>query len=120
MKSEHHEQCRFFNYVNFLSSLHQDEKELIYAVPSGGYRKPTEAIRLKAEGVRTGIPDVSVDLPRGGFHGMRIEMKRGKGGSLSPDQVRKHELLRKQGYYVVTCNSAEIAITELEKYLGTN
>jgi hypothetical protein len=118
MKSEHHEQCRFFNYVNYLSSLDQDVVELIYAVPNGGSRNPQEAIRLKAEGVRSGIPDVNIDIPSPEYHGMRIEFKRKVGGVTSPAQKRKHRLLRQAGYHVVTCYSAEEAITELENYCG--
>jgi hypothetical protein len=117
MKSEHHEQCRFFNHINFLSGLDQDVIELIYAVPNGGNRSGTEAIRLKAEGVRSGIPDVNIDIPSPNYHGMRIEFKK-KNGILSQAQVRKIKLLRQAGYYVAVCWSAEEAITELEKYCG--
>lgn len=116
-RTEHQEQCRFFNWVNFLSGMDQDELELIYAVPNGGWRSPTEAIRLKAEGVRPGIPDVNVDLPRGGYHGMRIELKK-TGGVVSEEQDRKHRLLEKAGYHVVVCYSAEEAITAVEEYCG--
>lgn len=114
-KTEHHEQCRVFNWVNYLSDLHQDEKELIYAVPNGGARSPTEAIRFKAEGVRAGIPDINVDIPKRGYNGMRVEMKK-EGGTLSEDQVRKHRLLERVGFFVVTCYSAEEAIGHMRWY----
>jgi hypothetical protein len=117
MKTEHHEQCRFFNYVNFLGDLDQDVIELIYAVPNGGARSPTEAIRLRAEGVRPGIPDVNIDIPSPTYHGMRIEFKK-VGGVTSTAQKRKHKLLRQAGYHVVTCYTADEAIKELEKYCG--
>jgi hypothetical protein len=119
MKTEHHEQCRFFNWVNFLSGLDQDLIELIYAVPNGGDRSPTEAIRLKAKGVRSGIPDVNIDIPSPTHHGMRIEFKINKPGSLlSQAQVRKKFLLEKAGYYVAVCRTADEAINELEIYCG--
>jgi len=117
MKSEHQIQCEWFNWLHYLSDLPQDITDLIYAVPNGGARRPKEAIRLKAEGVKAGIPDVNIDIPSPTYHGMRIEFKK-PGGLLSPHQVVKHRLLREAGYYVVTCDSVDSAISALEKYCG--
>ena len=117
MKSESHIQQNWFNWLHYLSGLDQDITDLIYAVPNGGYRNPKEAIALKAEGVKPGIPDVNIDIPSPCYHGMRIEFKR-PGGVLSPSQVDKHALLRMAGYFVVTCDSVESAITALEDYCG--
>lgn len=115
MKSEHTHQCEYFNWLHFLSGLPPSITDLIYAVPNGGYRRPKEAVRLKAEGVKPGIPDINIDVARRGFHGARIEMKKGD-GTLSPEQVRTHSRLRDAGYFVVTCHSAAAAIEETEYY----
>jgi len=117
-KSEHQIQVEFFHHIHFLSGLPEDVTDLIYAVPNGGKRNPKEAIRLRLEGVKAGIPDVNIDIPSPKYHGMRIEFKR-PGKSRSPAQRRKHRLLTEAGYYVVTCYSADQAISELEKYCGS-
>ena len=115
VKSEHQIQVDWFNWLHYLSGLDQDVTDLIYAVPNGGARLPKEAIRLKAEGVKPGIPDVNIDIPSPRYHGMRIEFKK-PGGKRSADQRRKHALLENEGYFVVTCDSVECAINALEEY----
>ena len=119
MKSEHQHQVEYFNWLHFLSGLDDDITALIYAVPNGGYRRPKEAIRLKAEGVKPGIPDINIDVPRLGFHGARIEMKN-QLGTVSEAQKNIHHLLRQQGYYTVVCYSAAEAIEETEYYFDND
>lgn len=51
------------------------------------------------------------------FHGLYIEMKRKKGGSLSPSQKWWLAELEKQGYKAVRCNGFEAAADEIKKYL---
>ena len=117
LKSEHQIQCEWFNWLHYLSDLPEDITDLVYAVPNGGWRKPKEAIRLKASGVKPGIPDVNIDIPSPEYHGMRIEFKK-PGGLLSQHQVRKIKLLREAGYYVVVCDSVDGAIEALRSYCG--
>ena len=118
---EHAEQVAFFQRVD----MSPFTKHLpIYAVPNaGGYTgnfksNVVRATRMKKEGVRRGPPDINVDVARRGYHGLRIEMKRQRGGSLSPDQKAWHTLLREQGYYVEVCYGAEPAWNTLLSYLG--
>jgi len=90
----------------------------VYAVPNGGKRDPRTAARLKAEGVKAGIPDVNCDVARGGWHGLRLELKRTKGGRVEPEQVERHEALRVQGYRVEVCRGGDAAWDVLCEYLG--
>ena len=53
----------------------------IFAIPNGGRRAMKVANTLKATGVLPGVPDLFV--PK---WGLWIEMKRSKGGKLSPEQ----------------------------------
>lgn len=62
------------------------ELALLYHIPNGGSRHKAEAARLRAEGVRAGVPDLCLPVPRGGFHGLYIELKRLRGGRLSEQQ----------------------------------
>ena len=56
---------------------------LLYAIPNGGKRAIKTAIALKAQGVKSGVPDMCLPVARGGYHGLYIELKRQKGGTVS-------------------------------------
>jgi hypothetical protein len=54
--------------------------------------------------------------PKGGFHGMFIEMKYGK-NKLSAEQSAWLSRLRQQGYYCIVAYSFEEAQKSIEAYL---
>lgn len=96
--------------------------ELLHHVPNGGKRDKRTAAKLKATGVKAGVPDIYLDVARGGFHGLRIELKRpataGKReGITSADQKRWMSLLQEQSYYAVACVGWQEASKHLEHYL---
>jgi hypothetical protein len=66
-----------------------------YAVPNGGHRHIRVAVRLKAEGVKRGIPDLHIMMPGGRL--VYLEMKI-KGGSLSADQRAFRDMARSLGF----------------------
>ena len=92
----------------------------MFAVPNGGGREMKEAIRLKAEGVLPGVPDIFIANPAGGYHGLFIEMKRAEGGRLSDAQRKIIEALREAGYRVAVCYGADDAWDVLCSYVGDN
>lgn len=53
----------------------------IFHIPNGGHRAISVAKKMKAEGVKPGVPDLYVPAWR-----LWIEMKRATGGRLSRDQ----------------------------------
>ena len=72
MNFEHDVQCAICDYL--------DIRRICYwAVPNGGKRSKSEANRLKAEGVRPGVPDITI-VHDGQYYG--LEVKRPK--TLSP------------------------------------
>lgn len=89
---------------------------LIYAVPNGGARNVVVAKKLKAEGVRAGVPDVHLPVSRKIWIGLWIEFKAGK-NKLSQKQVDYIALLRSENHFVEICYSAEEAFKQVEKYL---
>jgi len=99
--------------------------EWLYAIPNfsgrlGNIPPKTaiiQAVKLNREGRKKGYPDIGLDVARGPWHGLRIEMKRSKGGVVGPEQKRWHERLRGQGYLVEVCKSWEEARDILVKYL---
>lgn len=80
--------------------------DLLYAIPnggglSGGFKENRVRVSLlKAGGLRSGIPDLSLALPRGRYAGLYVEMKRRKGGTVGDEQRCWHHLLRLAGYRV--------------------
>lgn len=84
----------------------------IFAIPNGGFRSRATAGRLKAEGVMRGIPDLFVPE-----WNLWIEMKRIKGGRLSPDQVNWKQYLEEIGNTVFVAYGAENAMELVEDFV---
>ena len=103
MTSEHDEQVGFV--VWFRSRF---PGVLILAVPNGGKRHPGTARKLKAEGVVPGVPDLFVPE-----WSLWVEMKRAKGGRLSPDQREVIAYLEGIGHSVIIGHGAEDASRQL-------
>lgn len=117
--SEAKEQTWLFNWAAYMQRLRWPELELMHHIPNGGYRSPVEGMRLKAQGVKAGIPDIFLPVARGGWHGLYIEMKRQHGGRVSPEQKDVIEKLRAQGYRVEVCKGFQQAADVIEAYLQT-
>lgn len=92
--------------------------DLLCAIPNGGSRHRIEAARLKAEGVKRGMPDLFLAIPCEGHHGLFIEMKRKKGGRVSDAQNVMIDRLNAEGYQTCVCYGADEAITAIKTYLG--
>ena len=97
------------------------ELEMIYHCPNGGYRNKIEAANLKRQGVKSGVPDLFLPIPRrnkdGLYHGLYIEMKWGK-NKCTPNQNKWILRLSKLGYKVKVCYSSIEAIDTIKEYLG--
>lgn len=92
------------------------ELQLLFHVPNGGKRNAAEAARFKAMGVKAGVPDLCLPVPRNGFAGLYIEMKYGKNRT-TKEQEKWITALRQQGYKVAVCYGGIAATKELESYL---
>ena len=93
------------------------ELGLLFHIPNGGYRHPATAARMKELGVKPGVPDLFLPAARGNYHGLWIEMKRQKGGKVSPMQTAWLESLTAQGYKTAVCRGATEAIMTIVDYL---
>lgn len=114
--SEHQEQVALFEWAALAVATHP-ELRLLHAIPNGGARHPAVAAKLKAEGVKPGVPDVCLPVPRGRWHGLYVEMK-SQSGRLRDSQREFGELLSIQGYRVVVCLSWDEARNQILEYLG--
>jgi hypothetical protein len=82
-----------------------------FAVPNGGWRFKKTATRLKATGVRPGVPDIIV-LARGKFHG--IELKRETGRTTKTQDDFGAEIERAGGGYHVCKGFREALLCLIE------
>ena len=74
-------------------------------------------LRNAALGVRKGVPDLLLPIPRNGLHGLWIEMKRLDGGTVSRNQRAWIDALNTMGYRAVVCRGADQAIAEITEYM---
>ena len=72
---------------------------------------------MKAEGVVAGVPDIFLAASRQGFHGLYVELKRQRGGTVSRAQEAMIATLRKAGYRVEVCGGWYAAREVIENYL---
>lgn len=94
--SEHEEQVKVCQYLDLI-------KEPYFAIPNGGVRSIGLAVKLKKEGVKSGVPDLF--LPR---LNLFIEMKT-RTGKLSKNQKEWFKILEDCGYSCVVAHGFEDA-----------
>jgi hypothetical protein len=112
--SEHDTQTAFFRWAAVQGLL---DLEQMHAIPNGGYRHPAVAAKLKAEGVKPGVPDVYWPVARGGFIGLAIEFKHAN-ASPSKEQRERITLLQKEGWCVCICWDWQCAARTVQGYAG--
>lgn len=121
---EHREQRSFFKWASMQSGKFP-ELTLLYAIPNGGDRNARVGAKLKAEGVKAGFPDIGLPVPRGGYGGLFIEMKRPgnkaigqKKGRLRKNQRQWLRALEKAGNMTAVAYGWEDARKHVLNYLS--
>lgn len=114
--TEAQEQMTLFSWAAMQSGKYP-ELNLLYHVPNGGSRHKAEAGRLRAEGVKAGVPDLCLPVARGQYHGLYIELKRQRGGRTSDHQSEWLDALSAQGYKAALCYGWEQAAGTIIEYL---
>lgn len=119
--SEHMEQVAVMRWADLMTGRYP-ELALLYAIPNGARTSIGTARKLKAEGLKSGVPDLCLPVWRAidhtsVWHGLYVELKRQRGGTVSPEQRAWHEALRGQGYRVEICKGAVAAIATITAYL---
>lgn len=116
ISSEGEEQQKLFRWASIASNLlHYEGLELLFHVPNEGKRTPSYGGKLKAEGLKRGVADVCLPVPRGDYHGLFFEMKYDK-NKLTEEQERFLKGVKAQGYATWVCYSANEAIELIQKY----
>jgi hypothetical protein len=116
IEHEHHEQVTLFDWAKRHEST-TPELKLLYANPLGGKRPLGTAKKMKAEGVKKGVPDLTLPVPVGGYHGLYLEMKWGR-NKPTDNQQWWLDQLRSQGYATHVAYSFEEARDCILQYLA--
>lgn len=141
---EHQEQAALFAHMALLEDKYPDLTS-IFAVPNGEYRPPQVGARLKEEGVKAGVLDICVPVPRfwtdtvlkgveiargldynmyvGLTPGLWVEMKapgRCKDSTYgtSAEQRTWATIFAERGWAVVVVDDWKAAWEEIKSYLG--
>jgi len=115
VEREHFEQKALFDWAAYQSGK-IPELALMYAIPNGGKRSKAVAGKLKAEGVKAGVPDICLPVACGKYHGLYIELK-AEGGRASDSQRSWMVALAAQQYRVHLCVGWHAAKAVIEEYL---
>ena len=115
---EHAEQVSLIQWWALQCKRFGVYEQLLFAIPNGGQRNIITAKRMKDEGVRSGIPDLFLAVPRGNFHGLFIEMKKPQGGVVSENQKACMEMLSNNNYCVAVCHGFIDAQEAIKGYLS--
>lgn len=112
------EQSLLFQWAEYAVCTYP-ELETMYHIGNGGFRNKIEASHLRQQGLKPGVPDICLPVPRGGYGALYIELKRRKGGRVSEVQKNFIALLNKYGNRAVVCKGFDEARQEIESYLNS-
>ena len=79
-------------------------------IPNEGKRTKSTGAKLKREGLRKGYPDITLDVSRCGYHGLKIELKRIRNYTITQEQKDWIIKLNEQGYAAVFCYTCDRCI----------
>jgi hypothetical protein len=124
VNTEHAHQVALFMWCN-VAKQWLPELGLLFAIPNGGQRAPAVAARMKAEGVKAGVPDMMLPVQSRGSAGLFIELKRIKSfgkrqGIASSKQDEWTSNLQLNGYWVSQCYGWQKAVDILLWYIDYN
>ena len=108
---EAQEQAIFVAWMTKNNVLH-------YAIPNGGSRNAIEAMNLKRQGVKSGVPDICVPIQREPYGGLYIELKRKGTYVVSENQRNWIKMLQDNGQRAEICMGADSAIDTVKLYLS--
>src|SRR5687767_7978133 len=95
--SEHYEQKAVVDWAGAVQGRYP-ELRWLYAIPNAAKRSVVTASIMKAQGMKSGVPDLCLPVARQGYHGLYIEMKKKKNSSTLDSQKEWLTELNNQGY----------------------
>ena len=103
--------------VKWFDLAYKPYRGRLFAIPNGGQRNIIVATKLKAEGVRKGVPDLMLPVPAGGFSGLFIELKAAKRPATT-EQNDWIEYLNAVGYCAIICHGFDAAKAAIDTYFS--
>lgn len=119
--TEHAEQAFVISWARMMEGAYP-ELRWLHSSLNGIFIPAPLAVRvkiinhMKAEGMRSGVPDLFLPVARRDYHGLFIEMKI-EGGVLSEEQMEFLAFAEGQKYLDKVCYSADEAVEVLQWYL---
>ena len=113
--SESVEQQTFFQWAEVAAGKHP-ELRLLYHIPNEGKRSASQGARMRAEGLRAGVPDICLPVPRGGYSALYIELKAGR-NKPTDDQLAWLAALADAGNKTAVCWGWQAASKAVKAYL---
>lgn len=119
------------NCVRWFRLQYAEYALLLNSVPNGLLTSATQARIAVGEGLTKGVADLELNIARGGYHGLKIEMKQGttiyKAGKAvntrtyqRPEQRAWQAAVEAQGYKYIVVRTFEEFVSEVEKYIEQN
>lgn len=112
--SEEYIQKSLIDYVRTVPK-HKNHAHLILHIANEGKRTSSYGKLLKTLGMRPGVADIFIAMPRNGYHGAWIELKSAK-GKLSASQMLFLNDMFEQGYFTATAYSIDDAMKIVDEY----
>jgi len=113
--SEHQIQSAFIKRVELHYKTYP-QLEILFAVPNAAKRSYALAAMLKAEGMKSGVPDIMWPYNNGQYAGLALEFK-SQIGKLTDNQIAFMEKLTAHGWLCLKVNDAELAWQHVKSYL---
>ena len=114
--TEHGAQAALFCWAS-MNLVQYPQLRALFAIPNGGLRHPATAARLAAEGVKKGVPDIMLAVPRNRYSGLFIELKVGTNKPTKEQQEWLY-FLSQSGYCTHVCYGWEEARDKIISYLS--
>lgn len=114
---ETQEQIALMMWCEFQKNVHP-ELDLIFHIVNEGKRSVRTGAELKRMGMKKGVPDICLPVPKGTYHGLWIELKADKTKRATKEQKEWLIKLTEQGYKAVVCYGADNAVTVIKEYLN--
>lgn len=111
---EYNLQC---SCVRYFDLQYPKISKLLFAVPNDRKQSVIQGARYKASGLRSGVSDLILLIPKGKYHALCIELKSEK-GKLSDNQKEWLILAEMQGNYCIVCYSFDEFVLQINSYLN--
>ena len=117
-EKELREQQALFDWALLWENAHPELKAMFH-VTNEGKRSKANGAALRRGGLKKGVPDIWLTVPKGEYHGLVIELKADR-NRVTEDQQEWLERQAKYGWRSFACWGFEAAAKVVAEYLGFN